>query len=245
MLLLRTKLLNSFPLSAWGGMPFRSRKKYSWLEQFIGVMAVMKIDLSNAFNLVSRQAVLNAVNLHFPELLSWSTWCYGQYPILWHTLGSITSESGVQQGEPLGLLLFCLVFNLVVCVIATDSECATLPIHRWQIDDGVVAGPISAVLHMLSIIKDLGPLSVFISIRPNVNYSVRVNGLSRFPDEMKKSNVPHFNTWGAQIGYFLICAKYIAQKHTRCLLVSPAVSPGRFFRSSCSHASTPSIWRIL
>ena len=37
----------------------------------------MKIDLRNAFNLVSRQAVLNAVNLHFPELLSWSTWCYG------------------------------------------------------------------------------------------------------------------------------------------------------------------------
>ena len=45
-----------------------------WLN---GDFAVMKIDLRNAFNLVPRQAVLNAVNLHFPELLSWSTWCYG------------------------------------------------------------------------------------------------------------------------------------------------------------------------
>ena len=35
-----------------------------------GDFAVMKIDLRNAFNLVSRQVVLNAVNLHFPELLS-------------------------------------------------------------------------------------------------------------------------------------------------------------------------------
>ena len=54
-----------------------------WLD---GDFAVVKIDLRNAFNLVSRQAVLNAVNLHSPELLSWSTRCYGQYPILWHTM---------------------------------------------------------------------------------------------------------------------------------------------------------------
>ena len=125
-----------------------------WLDEDF---AVMKIDLRNAFNLVSKQAVLNAVNLHFPELLSWSTWCYGQYPILWHTLSSITSESGVQQGDPLGPLLFCLVLHQVVCATATDSECASLLFHRWYIDDGVVAGPISAVLRVLSIIKDLGP----------------------------------------------------------------------------------------
>ena len=50
-----------------------------WLH---GDFAVMKINLCNPFNLVSRQAVFDAVNLHFPELCSWSTWCYGQYPIL-------------------------------------------------------------------------------------------------------------------------------------------------------------------
>ena len=37
------------------------------------------------------------------------------------TLGSITSESGVQQGDPLGPLLFCLVLHQVVCAIATES----------------------------------------------------------------------------------------------------------------------------
>ena len=74
-------------------------------------------------------------------ITTWSTWCYGQYPILWHTLGSITSESGVQQGDPLGPLLFCLVLHQVVCAIDTDSECTSLLFHRWYIDDGVVAGP--------------------------------------------------------------------------------------------------------
>ena len=71
--------------------------------------AVLKIDLLNAFNRVSRQAVLNACALHIPELLPWSQWCYGQHPALWHSLGTISSEIGVQQGDPLGPLLFCLV----------------------------------------------------------------------------------------------------------------------------------------
>eukprot|EP00731_Ephydatia_muelleri_P013640 Em0007g950a len=36
--------------------------------------------------------------------------------------GSITSESGVQQGDPLGpLLIFCLVLHQVVCATATDT----------------------------------------------------------------------------------------------------------------------------
>ena len=76
--------------------------------------AVLKIDLHNAFNRVSRQAVLNACALHIPELLSWSQWCYGQHPALWHSLGTISSEIGVQQGDPLGPLLFCLVLQQII-----------------------------------------------------------------------------------------------------------------------------------
>ena len=59
--------------------------------------AVLKIDLHNAFNQVSRQAVLDACGLHFPELLPWSSWCYGQHLALWHPLGTITSEIGVRS----------------------------------------------------------------------------------------------------------------------------------------------------
>ena len=73
--------------------------------------AVLKIDLLNAFNRVSRQAVFNACALHIPELLPWFQWCYGQYPALWHSLGTISSEIGVQQGDPLDPLLFCLVLQ--------------------------------------------------------------------------------------------------------------------------------------
>ena len=106
------------------------------------------------------------------------------------------------------------------------------------IDDGVVAGPISAVLRVLSIINDLGP-----PLGLHINLSKCVNDLSRFPDEMKKPNVPHFDILGAPIGDYLFCAKYIAQKRTDASKMLQQLA--RFFRSSCSHASTPSMWRVL
>ena len=117
--------------------------------------AVLKIDLHNR---VSRQAVLDACGLHFPELHPWSSWCYGQHPALWHPLGTISSEIGVQQGDPLhvGPLLICLVLQQVVSTIAEDADYASLLFHKWYIDDGVVAGPITAIARVLAITQDCG-----------------------------------------------------------------------------------------
>ena len=80
---------------------------------------------------------------------------------------------------PLTLLLFCLVVHQVVCAIATDSECASLLFHtcRWHIDDGVVAGPIFAVLRVLSIVKDFGSFWSSYQFVPSVNYLVPMTSL--------------------------------------------------------------------
>ena len=90
---------------------------------------VVKVDMRNAFNLVSCQAVLDECSVHLPELLPCTSWCYGQHPILWHTMGTISSEAGVQQGDPLGPLLFCLVLQKVVSAIAVHSVCSELLFH--------------------------------------------------------------------------------------------------------------------
>eukprot|EP00731_Ephydatia_muelleri_P033215 Em0026g35a len=122
-----------------------------WLDDDF---VVLKVDMKNAFNMVSREAILSECSKHFPELLPWSTWCYSQHPILWHPLGSLHSEQGVQQGDPLGPLLFSLVLNKAV---TANPVCAELSYHAWYLDDGVLAGPRPAVLQALSIIQEIGP----------------------------------------------------------------------------------------
>ena len=125
---------------------------------------VMKIDLRNAFNLVSRQALLDECRAHFSEIFQWAAGCYGDHPLLLSAMGTLRSESGVQQGDPLGPLLFCLVLHKVVNAIAADSICSQLSFHSWYMDDGVIAGPKQAALQALSINKQLGPpLGLFIN----------------------------------------------------------------------------------
>ena len=75
---------------------------------------MLKVGLKNALNLVSRQAFLDECALLFPDLLPWAFWCYGVHPVLWHPMGRLSSESGVQQGDRLGPLLFALVLHKVM-----------------------------------------------------------------------------------------------------------------------------------
>ena len=139
-----------------------------WQDDF----AVLKIDLHNAFNRVSTQAVLDACGLHFPELLQCSSWYYGKHPTLWHPLGTISSETGVQQGDPQGPLLICLVPQHVMSAIAEDADCASLLFHKWYVDDGVVAGPLQPLLMFSPLSKTLDHHLASTSTPPSVNYSV-------------------------------------------------------------------------
>ena len=100
--------------------------------------AVVKVDMRNAFNLVSRQALLDECAIHFPELLPWASWCYGSHPLLWHPLGHLSSQSGVQQGDPLGPLFFSLVLRKITMAIDADDDCVAMLFNAWFLDDGVL-----------------------------------------------------------------------------------------------------------
>ena len=70
---------------------------------------LLSVDITNAFNLVSRNAFLKDIKDHFPSLLAWTSCCYGgEAPLLWSGEDSIRSVRGVQQGDPLGPLLFAI-----------------------------------------------------------------------------------------------------------------------------------------
>ena len=96
----------------------------------------------------SHQAFLSECRTHFPELLPGASWCYSQHPILWHPLGCLRLEQGVQHGDPIDPLLFLLVLNI-------SSWCQKLPpmklvqtchmMPAWYWGNGVLAGVVFRV----------------------------------------------------------------------------------------------------
>ena len=69
---------------------------------------VVKLDFSNAFNNLHRDVILRAVSDNVPELYRFCHLAYSSDSILKFGQFTIMSQEGVQQGDPLGPLLFCL-----------------------------------------------------------------------------------------------------------------------------------------
>ena len=179
-----------------------------WMEEDF---VVFKIDMQNAFYLVSRQAVLDECATSFPELLPWVTWCYGTHPLLWHQLGHLSSETEVQQGDPLGPLLFSLVLQRQISSIDADDDCIQVLFQAWYLDDGVLTGRRSAALRALSLIEELGPsLGIHINLTKCELFSHFGN--SMFPPAVKFSHHSNLEILGAPIGDYLYCSKFIAGK---------------------------------
>ena len=171
----------------------------------------MKIDLRNAFNLVSRQALLDECRAHFSELFQWAAGCYGDHPLLLSAMGTLRSEFEVQQGDPLGPLLFCLVLHKVVTAIAADSICS----HSFHFTPGTRMIGLLVQNRQLykhsALLNSCPPLGLFINTSKCELFSI--GSLRDYPDEMKRSNALNFEILGAPIGDPIFCAKSIAFWH--------------------------------
>ena len=102
--------------------------------------AVVKLDFHNAFNTISRAAVLQAVQARFPGLTRWAWWCYGGHTCLRFGSSTLTSAGGVQQGDPLGPLFFALAIQALAEELQQGVDLAV-----FYLDDGLLAGDIAAV----------------------------------------------------------------------------------------------------
>src|SRR5277367_3746580 len=82
-----------------------------YLMSMDGTRAFVKLDFTNAFNSIRRDAVMEAVAKHRPDLLAYVSSAYGAPSQLWISELQILSAEGVQLGDPLGPLLCCLALN--------------------------------------------------------------------------------------------------------------------------------------
>jgi hypothetical protein len=104
------------------------------------VKAFLKIDFFNAFNTISRTAVLYRASELIPAFLPYLTQCYFGPTILSYGNKIILSETGVQQGDPLGPVLFCLALHPVIKSLKSEF-------NVWYLDDGVLADDPSIVFN--------------------------------------------------------------------------------------------------
>lgn len=126
-----------------GGAEAAVHTARAWYDRHQGQpgKVLVKLDFKNAFNLVSRQAVLDAVTARFPALTRWVTWCYKQPSDLHFGTTTLLSAGGVQQGDPLGPLLFAGALHSLVL----DLRQGPLDLVFFYLDDGVIAGDVAAV----------------------------------------------------------------------------------------------------
>ena len=116
---------------------------------------VLLLDFSNAFNNIDRSHMFAEIRARIPVLSGWVESCYSAQPLLHFGNHTILSQSGVQQGDPLGPLCFALTLHPIVEKI--KREVPDLLINVWYLDDGTLCGAAQDLLKALLIIEEDGP----------------------------------------------------------------------------------------
>lgn len=108
-------------------------------------MTMLLVDFSNTL----RTSLIQEVRDKCPGIASWVEFCYSKPARLYYRDSILSSALGVQQGDPLGPLIFTLTLHPLVNKIS--SEC-TLDFHAWYLDDGTIVGDTLEVSKALQII---------------------------------------------------------------------------------------------
>ena len=113
----------------------------------------VKIDFSNAFNCVERQAFLEECRHRFPGLSRWAEWCYANPSRLHFGEDILSSERGVQQGDPLGPLFFSLALQPLLVQLKEGTTENGLQLVYSYLDDLILAGDQRAVAEAFHFFK--------------------------------------------------------------------------------------------
>lgn len=110
---------------------------------------VVKLDFSNAFNSVRRDVMLNTVSGILPQVYKFCWSAYSGDSVLQFGNRSVFSSEGVQQGDPIGPLLFCLTLHPLLSSLSSKLKIGYL-------DDLTIGGDLNSVCNDVSLITSKG-----------------------------------------------------------------------------------------
>lgn len=142
------------------GVPGGSEAAVHAARRFLSNMdahhAMVKLDFSNAFNSVRRDCILQSVRSLCPLLYPYVHSAYAAPSNLLWGNRSIISAEGVQQGDPLGPLLFCLVLH-------QHSLHLQSQFNVLYLDDVTLGGDPEDLLHDIEVMKDAAKLGLLLN----------------------------------------------------------------------------------
>ena len=92
-----------------------------------------KLDIKNTFNSIRQDILLRKCLINCPEIFRLASLAYGSPTPLMANGNLIWSNSGVQQGDPLGPLLFSLAIHEIASSMKSNF-------NIWYLDDAMIAG---------------------------------------------------------------------------------------------------------
>jgi hypothetical protein len=117
----------------------------------LSILSLM--DFKNAFNEVKRESFLEEVRLKFPRIYPWVYLSYSSEAPLFIENETIFASTGVQQGDPLGPLLFALVLHPLLQHIKSEFSLQVGAI----LDDVTILGTPNNTIRALNYIGREGP----------------------------------------------------------------------------------------
>jgi len=120
-----------------------------YLQSFDTSKALLKLDFRNAFNSIRRDRMLMKVLELAPRLFRFVHSAYSSPSTLFWEDKTIQSAEGVQQGDPLGPMLFCLTIQQLKPQLTSEFQV-------FYLDDGTLGGSIEDLRHDLRVVEKVG-----------------------------------------------------------------------------------------
>jgi hypothetical protein len=141
---------------------------------------LLKVDISNAYNSVSRLACCDGAENVSSELGAWARWCLATPSLVSCKGEAMSCSTGVQQGEPLSPLLFCIGISPVIETLAARFPHLA---QAWYLDDGLLYGTHHELAECIPILKEeLKLLGLTLNVRKCELYAPEG---SELPEELR------------------------------------------------------------